>query len=157
MRTEDHPAVRGEVMGSDLARRFAEAVAARDAVALRSLFGSDLDFRGLAPGRAWEASTPDALVNDVILGAWFEPGDVVDRIESVQAARFGSRTRIGYRFRGTNASGSFTVEQQAFLDLTDGKITWLRMLCSGFVPITPTGPRPPAAVRPDGQPERRQS
>jgi hypothetical protein len=70
----------------------------------------------------------------VILGAWFEPGDVIDKIESVQAGQVGSRTRIGYRLHVTNASGSYTVEQQAFLDLTEGKITWLRVLCSGFVP-----------------------
>jgi len=157
MRTEDHPAISGEVTRSDLARRFAAALAARDATALRSLFGSELDFRGLTPGRAWEASTPDALINDVILGIWFEPGDAIEQIESVQAGQVGSRTRIGYRFRVTNASGSFTVEQQAYLDLTDGKITWLRLLCSGFVPVTAAGPRPPTAVRPDGQPERGQS
>jgi hypothetical protein len=157
MRTEDHPATSDEVTGSDLAHRFAAALATRDATALRSLFGSELDFRGLTPGRVWEAATPDALINDVILGAWFEPGDVIDRIESVQAGQVGSRTRIGYRFRVTNASGSYTVEQQAFLDLTDGKISWLRVLCSGFVPLTATGPRPPGAVHPDGQPERRQS
>lgn len=78
---------------------------------------------GTRPRRLWEASTPDALVNDVI-----------DRIESVQASQVGTRTRIGYQLHVTNASGSFTVEQQAFLDLTDGKITWLRVLCSGFVP-----------------------
>jgi hypothetical protein len=134
MRTEDHPAIGGEITGRDLARRFTAALAAKDAAALRSLFGSELDFRGLTPGQLWEASTPDALVNDVILGAWFEPGDVIDRIESVQAGQVGSRTRIGYRLRVTNASGSFTVEQQAYLDLTDGKITWLRVLCSGFIP-----------------------
>ncbi len=134
MRTEDHPAISGEVTGSDIVRRFTAALAARDPAALRLLFGSELDFRGLTPGRLWEASTPDALVNDVILGAWFEPGDVIDRIESVQAGQVGTRTRIGYQLHVTNASGSFTVEQQAFLDLTDGKITWLRVLCSGFVP-----------------------
>ena len=134
MRTEDHPAASGEVTASDVAHRFTAALAARDAVALRSLFGSELDFRGLTPGRTWEAATPDALINDVILGAWFEPGDVIERVESVQAGQVGSRTRIGYRFRVINASGSFTVEQQAFLDLTEGKITWLRVLCSGFVP-----------------------
>ena len=136
MRTEDHPAVNGAASASNLADRFTAALAARDAAALRSLFGSEVDFRGLTPGRCWEADTPDALVNDVILGAWFEPGDVIGRIESVQSGQVGSRTRIGYRFLVTNASGSYTVEQQAFLDLAGGKITWLRVLCSGFVPVT---------------------
>jgi hypothetical protein len=70
----------------------------------------------------------------VILGAWFEAGDAIERIELVQASRLGSRIRMGYRVRVSNAAGCFTVEQQALLDLTDGKITWLRVLCSGFIP-----------------------
>ncbi len=77
-------------------------------------------------------------MDEVILGSWFEPGDVIQRVESVQASQVGTRTRIGYQLHVTNASGSFTVEHQAFLDLTDGKITWLRVLCSGFVPVTDT-------------------
>jgi hypothetical protein len=37
-----------------------------------------------------------------------------------------------------NPGGTFTVEQQAFCDLSDGKIIWLRLLCSGFVPLEGT-------------------
>lgn len=133
MRTEDHPTVNGQASASDLAHRFAAALAARDAAALLSLFGSEVDFRGLTPGRVWEARTADALVNDVILGSWFEPTDVIQRIESVQHGQIGTRTRFGYRLRVENAGGTFIVEQQAFCDLTDGVITWLRVLCSGFV------------------------
>jgi hypothetical protein len=33
---------------------------AKDATALRSLFASEVDFRGPTPGRVWEARTPDA-------------------------------------------------------------------------------------------------
>jgi hypothetical protein len=135
MRTEDHPAVNGAVPASDLAHRFTAALAAKDAAALRSLFGNEIDFRGLTPGRVWEARTPAALIDDVILGSWFEPSDVIQQVESVQHGHVGTRTRIGYRLRVQNASGAFTVEQQAFCDLTDGKITWLRVLCSGFVPV----------------------
>jgi hypothetical protein len=140
MRTDDHPAVDGAAPASDLARRFTTALAARDAAALRSLFGSEVDFRALTPGRVWEATSPDALVHDVILGSWFEPGDVIQRIESVQAAHVGSRIRIGYRLRVANAGGTFAVEQQAFADLVDGAITWLRVLCSGFVPVADAQP-----------------
>jgi hypothetical protein len=138
MRTDDHPVASRAAPASDLALRFTTALAARDAAALRSLFGSEVDFRGLSPSRVWEARTPDDLIQDVILGAWFEAGDVIQRIESVQTSQIGSRTRIGYRVQVSNASGRFTAEQQAFLDLTDGKITWLRMLCSGFIPVPAT-------------------
>lgn len=156
MRTEDHPAVSGEVSASDLAHRFTAALAARDAAALRSLFGSQVDFRALTPGHVWEARTPDALVNDVILGSWFEPGDVIERIESVQHGRVGTRTRIGYRLRVQNASGTFSVEQQAFCDLTDGQVIWLRMLCSGYVPVAETD-APAAADGRDAQLEGTQA
>jgi hypothetical protein len=138
MRTEDHLAVNGEASASDIAHRFTAALAARDAAALRSLFGSEVDFRALTPGRVWEARTPDTLIDDVILGSWFEPGDVIQRIESVQHDQVGTRTRIGYRLRVENAAGTFSVEQQAFCDLTDGKISWLRVLCSGLIPVAPT-------------------
>jgi hypothetical protein len=150
MRTEDHPAVSRQVPASDLAHRFTTALAARDAAALRSMFGREVDFRGLTPGRVWEARTPDALVNDVILGSWFEPSDVIEHIESVQHGRVGTRTRIGYRLRVRNASGTFSVEQQAFCDLTDGKVSWLRVLCSGFVPVAGAD-APAAADSPDTQ------
>jgi hypothetical protein len=135
MRTEDHPPVSDEAPASDLAHRFTAALAARDAIALRSMFGSEVDFRGLTPGQVWEARTADALVNDIILGSWFEPSDVIQRIESVQQGRIGTRTRIGYRLRVQNAGGTFAVEQQAFCDLPDGVVTWLRVLCSGFVRV----------------------
>jgi hypothetical protein len=138
MRTDDHPAVNGEASASSLAHRFTAALAAKDTAALRSLFASQVDFRGLTPSRVWEASTPDALIDEVILGSWFEPGDVIQRIESVQHGQVGTRTRIAYRLRVASAGRTYTVEQQAFCDLSDGKITWLRVLCSGFVPIAAT-------------------
>ena len=33
-----------------------------------------------------------------------------------------------------------TAGQQAFLDLTDGRISWLRPLCSGFIPAVSATP-----------------
>ena len=156
MRTDDHPAVNGEASASGLAHRFTAALAAKDAAGLRSLFGSEVDFRGLTPGRVWEARTPDELIDDVILGFWFESGDVIQRIESVQHGQLGTRTRIGYRLRVANSGGTYTVEQQAFCDLTDGKITWLRVLCSGFMSVAETGARAPGGGR-DTQLEGRQS
>ena len=156
MRTEDHPAVNGQASASSLAHQFTAALAARDAAALRSLFGSEVDFRGLTPGRVWETRTADALVNDVILGSWFEPSDVIQRIESVQAGRVGTRIRIGYRLQVENAGGTFSVEQQAFCDLTDGMIIWLRVLCSGFVPVAASDARATADSR-DAQLKGKQS
>jgi len=155
MRTDDHPAVNEATPASSLAHRFATALAAKDAAALRSLFASEVDFRALTPGRAWEARTPDAVIDEVILGSWFEPGDVIRQVESVQHGQVGPRTRIGYRLRVESAGQAYTVEQQAYCDLSDGKITWLRVLCSGFVPVA--GPDAPPAGNSDAQLEGTQS
>ena len=134
MRTEDHPALADQAAAGHLAERFTGALAARDASALLALFGSEVDFRALTPGRVWEASTPAAIVHDVILGAWFEPTDVIERVEWAETVPVASRTRLGYRLRVTSPGGSCTVEQQAYLQLTGGRITWLRLVCSGFIP-----------------------
>ena len=155
MRTDDHPADNGATSASILAHRFAAALAAKDAAALRSLFAGEVDFRALTPGRVWEAPTPDAVIDEVILGSWFEPGDVIKRIESVQHGQVGTRFKIGYRLRVESAGQTYTVEQQAFCDLSDGKITWLRVLCSGFVPAAETDA--PAADNHDAQLEGTQS
>jgi hypothetical protein len=138
MRTGHHPTAGGEAPANSLAHRFTAALAAKDAAALRSVFASEVDFRALTPGRVWEARTADALVDEVLLGSWFVPGDVIQRIESVQHGQVGTRTRIGYRLRVDSAGRTCTVEQHAFCDLSDGKITWLRLLCSGPVPVTET-------------------
>jgi hypothetical protein len=48
----------------------------------------------------------------------------------------GDRERVGYRFRVRNPDGLFVVEQQAYLSGSDGRIEWMRVVCSGFRPVT---------------------
>lgn len=137
MRTEDHPALAGEVAGRHLGQRLTEALAARDASALLALFGSHVEFRGLTPRRFWEASTPAEVVHDVILGAWFEPSDVIERVEWAETVPVAESTiRLSYRLRVTNPDGAWVVEQQAYCRLHGGAIASLRVLCSGFLPAT---------------------
>ena len=141
MRTEDHPVISADAPATHLAARFATALAARDADTLAAMFGSEVDFRALTPGRFWQASSPEVIVREIILGAWFEPTDVIERVEWAETVPVASRTRLGYRLRVTNPAGAYTVEQHAYLELTGGKITWLRVLCSGFIPNEPTESR----------------
>lgn len=42
--------------------------------------------------------------------------------------------RPSIRFRFENPDGSFIAEQQANFAVTNGKIDWLRILCSGGIP-----------------------
>jgi hypothetical protein len=118
-----------------IGERFARAIAAKDAAALRELLAPDVDFGALTPRRAWESGSAAEIVDDVILGRWFEPTDRIVELESVDNDVVVDRERVGYRFRITNADGTFVVEQQAYLGVTDDTITWLRILCSGYRPV----------------------
>lgn len=63
--------------GPDLGRRFAEAIAAKDAEEITSLLAPDVDFKALTPRKFWEASTPAEVV-DVLFDNWFEEQDHID-------------------------------------------------------------------------------
>jgi hypothetical protein len=112
---------------------FARALAAKDAVAIRELIHPEIDFRGLTPNRAWEASDRDELIS-ILLESWFEADDEIEALESVETDTLADRERVGYRFSVTNPDGRHLVEQQAYLEDRDGKIAWMRVVCSGFRP-----------------------
>jgi hypothetical protein len=116
-----------------LGAAFARALAAKDFDRIRDLFDPHIDFRGLTPSRAWEATGPDAVISG-ILTRWFEETDEILALERLEGDAFADRERIGYRFRVRNPKGRFLVEQQAYLAARDGRIEWLRVLCSGFRP-----------------------
>ncbi len=111
--------------------RFAEALGRKDFVAVAALLDRAIDFRGLTPGRVWEASDAGAVV-DEILRRWFEDSDELEEILSIEIDCFADRQRVSYRFSGHNADGPFVVEQQAYYTESDGRINWMRVLCSGF-------------------------
>lgn len=112
---------------------FAQALAAKDADRLRELLASEVDFRAMTPRRTWEASDPDAVLS-IVFGHWFEDSDEIDTLEQVETDSIADRQRVGYRFAISNPEGRFLVEQQAYLSEQDGKIVWMRVLCSGFRP-----------------------
>jgi hypothetical protein len=116
---------------SALGPAFARALAAKDFARVRELVHPELDFRGMTPNRTWEARGPDALVDDV-LTSWFETSDHIDAVERIHSDAFADREHVAYRFSGRNDSGPFVVEQQAYLTERDGRIGWMRVLCSGF-------------------------
>lgn len=116
-----------------LGNTFAEALANKDFDQLRSILDPEVDFRGLTPGRAWEAASGNAVVDD-ILRLWFEDSDHLERLVSVEADSFADRQRVSYRMEGHNVDGRFVVEQQAYYTQKDGRIDWMRVLCSGFRP-----------------------
>jgi hypothetical protein len=120
-------------MAAGLGSDFARALAAKDSGRLRELVHPEIDFRGLTPSRAWEASDPDELMS-LLFDKWFEDKDEITGIESVESDEVADRERVGYRFSVTNPDGDFLVEQQAYLEERDGRIAWMRVVCSGFRP-----------------------
>jgi hypothetical protein len=119
---------------STLGPRLAQAIAAKDAAAVRDLVAPDVDFRGLTPGRAWEGTGPDALV-EVLFGAWFEEADEVRALLDITTgAPVEDTFRVSYRLALHTPDGDFTAEQQAYYRTEGERISHLRMLCSGFRP-----------------------
>ena len=130
-------------MDSDIGQRFAEALAKKDAPGLLDLLDPEVDFMGLTPGRFWEASSATTLVDDIILGAWFEADDHIEALEHVELGSVADRNRVAYLLRISTPDGMFLVEQQAYFGAESGRISWLRILCSGFRAIG-------GEARPDG-------
>ena len=113
---------------------FAHAFAAKDADRIRELVHPEIDFKALTPNRNWEASDQDKLVS-MLFDEWLEDSDEVQGIESVETDSFSDRERVGYRLAVRCPDGNFLVEQQAYIEERDGKIGWMRVVCSGFRPI----------------------
>lgn len=116
--------------------RFVDALAAKDRTVLTTLLAPDVDFRAMTPGRFWEATSADDVIA-VLLEQWFEPDDQITGVYGTAPADVEDRHRVTYRFGVTNAAGHHVVEQTAYYDADDaGRITLLRVICSGFRPTT---------------------
>ena len=120
--------------GDSLGLQFARALAAKDFDTVAGLLHPEIDFRGLTPRRVWEAREPDAVISGVLCH-WFEESDEIEGIEHLDGDAFADRERVGYRFGVRNPDGHFLVEQQAYLEERDGRIGWMRVVCSGFRPV----------------------
>ena len=113
---------------------FLRALVVRDVDTLKRLLSPSIDFKGLTPGRSWESDRVDQVIDEVILGAWFEASDKIEEVVWVETSVVGPRQRVAYRLRVRNPDGLFLVEQQAYYDVEAGRISWLRILCAGYQP-----------------------
>lgn len=121
------------VSAASVGRDFAHALADKDFERVATLLDPEVDFRGLTPNRHWEAASASEVVS-AVLPAWFEDSDTIDELAAVESGAVGDRGRVAYCFRGHNAKGSFVVEQQVYFAVEAGRITWMRVLCSGLRP-----------------------
>ena len=119
---------------ASLGTAFATALAAKDYGAIRAILHPAIDFRGLTPSRNWEAPDAETLIGTV-LTQWFEDSDEIVELLKLEADAFADRERVGYRLLVRNPEGLFEVEQQAYIGEVDGRIGWMRTVCSGFRPV----------------------
>lgn len=119
--------------GTELGRAFATALARKDFDAVQALLSPRIEFRALTPRRSWQADDPSTVVQDV-LRRWFKDSDQIDEVVAIETDAFSDRRRVSYRFHGRNEDGPFVLEQQAYYGERDGRIEWMRVLCSGYRP-----------------------
>ena len=120
-------------MRQDVGGRWARALAARDAAALKALLRADVDFRATTPGRFWESRDAEAVVDDTILGTWFAPEKGTIELLAVECSGVGPLQRVRYQLGVTGAHGTSLVEQVAYVRTDEGRISSLRVLCSGYL------------------------
>jgi ketosteroid isomerase-like protein len=119
-----------------LGRVFAEALSRKNFDQLLTILDPDVVFLGMTPFESWRASSARELVED-ILPRWFQELDDIQQVISIETDAFSDCQHVAYRFKGENPDGPFEVEEQAYYTERDGRIDWLRILCSGFRPKLP--------------------
>ena len=120
----------------NVGERFARAIAAKDRDEILHALSPEIDFRGLTPSNNWEAATGEDFVDKVLLGKWFGPSVRIRELRRVETDAFADTERVSYRLELENAAGLFLCEQQAYYRTAGGRIIWLRIVCSGFRPLT---------------------
>jgi hypothetical protein len=118
-----------------LGTAFASGLAAKDYDALERILAADLDFRALTPNMAWEQHSAKAFIAEV-LTEWFDEHDHIEELRSVQVRPVaGARSHLSYVVIVRNDDGQHVVEHQAYFEAANGEITWLRIMCAGYIPV----------------------
>jgi ketosteroid isomerase-like protein len=112
-----------------------DAIVARDFGRAQALMHPEVEFRVMTPKRTWEADDPEGV--EEVLRAWFEnPEREVERVEPTEPGVVEDTARVGWRVYGSDASGGFVFEQQAFIREHAGRVVWMRVMCSGPRPAS---------------------
>jgi ketosteroid isomerase-like protein len=118
------------VVPTNVVEEFLDAILNRDLSRVQSLLDQDIDFRAMTPSRIWEAEEPAEVQG--VLRAWFEhPERHVEGVEATEPSSVADTLRVGWQVHGRGADGPFLYEQQAYARERNGRIVWLRIMCSG--------------------------
>ena len=123
----------GDDLASDhgLGTVFLAALARRESPTIEDCLHPEARFRALIPPGVREAETAQQAT--AYLRRWFGDADHHELVAG-RATTVGDRLHVAYRLRLPDADGWQVVEQQAYCDVQDGKITRMDLLCSGFRP-----------------------
>ena len=128
----DSASIRSTVTAGE---RFARALAAKDGDGLCAVLGNPVDFVALTPGRVWQAGSGREAAEEIILACWFGAGDDITELCSVTSGQVAEREHVAYRVRVRRSGRDYLVEQQAYYRTEGSRITWMRVLCSGYQPL----------------------
>ena len=121
--------------GSRLASTWVDAIVARDLARAVALLHREVDFRAMTPNRVWDAEDPAGV--EAILREWFEdPDEDVQEIEGTESVAIEDTVRVGWLVRISDVDGPHIFEQQAYVRERDAQISWMRVMCSGWIPLT---------------------
>jgi hypothetical protein len=134
-------------MRTTVGEQFARALAAKDSERMRALLADPIDFQGLTPGRYWQAASPEKAIEEIILGVWFGPSDDIHELRAVNCGQVADRERVSYRLGVRRNGTDYVVEQQAYYNSDGERITWIRILCSGYRPEGVKEPEPQSVDR----------
>jgi hypothetical protein len=131
-------------VAEDIGMRFATALLARDWAGVKAVLDPAVDFRAVTPNQFWEAETADDAVERAF-SQWYESPDDAYEVLDIAIGRVAGRHRAVYSYRLRDAKGEYVAEQTAYFDTDAGedRITKLRILCTGPVPIDAPGTAEP--------------
>jgi hypothetical protein len=119
---------------SGVASAFVDAIVARDVARAAGLLHPEIDFRAMTPRRIWEADGPAGV--EAVFRAWFEdPDEDVQKVEATEPVSLEDTVRVGWLVHISDADGPHIFEQQVYVRERDARIAWMRVICSGWIPL----------------------
>ncbi len=118
-------------MSKEIAEKLVESLVKNDFVTIRDLLHNDVVFTAASPEETWNGAGIEAALKEI--RSFFSVDEVLSKTVSLDYFDLPHRSRMSYILEGEEESyGTFQYEHQAYFQVTNGQISHLRMLCSGF-------------------------
>jgi hypothetical protein len=119
---------------SSVASAWVDAIVERDFSGAVALLHPEIDFRAMTPNRVWDAKDPAGV--EAVLRTWLaDPDEDVQGIQATEPTSIENTVRVGWLVRVSDGGGPHVFEQQAYIRERDAKIGWMRVMCSGWIPL----------------------